>query len=78
MRAIVKTYLSRPSWSGRTIIEKKIVAKKENIINEVNDFIVKRIHQHNFISVTKFNVKIVNQHNDKVVNEWEYKPTYRQ
>lgn len=71
-------HLSRPSWSGRTIIEKKIVARKESIINEVNDFITKRIHRHNFIPVTKFNVKIVNQHNDKVVNEWEYKPTYRQ
>lgn len=77
MRAIVKMYLSRPSWSGRTIIEKKIVARKESIVNEVNDFIAKRIHQHNLIPVTKFHVKITNQHNDKVVNEWEHLPNCR-
>lgn len=70
--------LVRRTWSGKISIEKKIVARKDKIVDEVNDFIEFRLNEHNKIPVEKFTIKLMNQHNDKLVDTWEYKPTYRQ
>lgn len=78
MRAFIDIHLSRPSVSGRTVLNKIIVADRDHIVDKVNDFISWRINRHNYIPVDMFNVKIKNQRNDKVVNEWTYKPTYRE
>ena len=77
MRAFIDIHLSRPSWSGRTVLNKVIVADRDHIVDKVNEFIDCRINKHNFIPVDMFKVRIKNQRNDKVVNEWNYKPTYR-
>lgn len=76
MRAIIREELVRKSWSGRTILVKKVCAKKDNIISKVNDYIIERINRHNFIPVKCFYVEIYTQHGKKV-DKWEYKPTYR-
>lgn len=77
MRAFIDIHLSRPSWSGRTVLNNIIVADRDHIVDKVNEFIEWRINHHNFIPVDMFKVRIKNQRNDKVVNEWNYKPTYR-
>lgn len=78
MRAFIDIHLSRPSLSGRKVINKIIVADRDHIVDEVNDFIAWRVNKHNFIPVDMFKVRIKSQRKDKVVNEWEYKPTYRE
>lgn len=76
MRAFIDIHLSRPSLSGRTVINKTIVADRDNIVDKVNEFIDWRISKHDFIPVDTFKVRIKNNRNDKVVNEWEYNPKY--
>ena len=76
MRAFIDIHLSRPSLTGRTVINKTLVADRDNIVDKVNEFIDWRISKHDFIPVDKFKVRIKNNRNDKVVNEWEYKPKY--
>jgi hypothetical protein len=77
MRAIIKQYLVRPSWSGRKVIEKKVVAREFEIEDKVNEYIRWRLDRHNYIPVEKFDVTILKQRSDKVVGKWSYRPTYR-
>lgn len=76
MKAIITQYLTKKSWSNKTILYKTIIGTKNNIINKVNDYITERISNKNFISVKCFEVNIYN-HNNIKVNNWNYKPTYR-
>ena len=54
MRAFIDIHLSRPSWSGRTVLNKVIVADRDHIVDKVNEFIEWRINKHNFIPVDMF------------------------
>lgn len=76
MKAIIKESLIKPSWSGKTILVKIIIGCKDNIVNKVNDYIIKRINKTNSIQVKQFYIEIYNYKNKKV-NNWQYKPTYR-
>lgn len=76
MKAIITEHLVRKTRTGKTSVIVKIESKKEEIVNVVNDFIVERAGRQNFIPVEKFEVKVYDYKN-RVVNQWEYKPTYR-
>jgi len=75
MEALITYQLERPTRFGRKTLTKRISARKENIVAEVNDFIYERVNKENFIPVSSFNVKIFN-YKKKVINEWNYTPTY--
>lgn len=76
MKAIITEHLVRKTRTGKSSVIVKIESKKEEIVNVVNDFIAERAGRQNFIPVEKFEVKVYDYKN-RVVNQWEYKPTYR-
>lgn len=76
MKAIIKEVLVKPSWSRKTVLTKTIIGRKDNITDKVNDYISERISKENLIKVKCFHVEVYNKYN-KVIDRWEYKPTYR-
>lgn len=76
MKAVITMTLVRPTRFKRTVIEKKITAKKDYIVGLVNGFVYERANKENFIPVEKFDVKIFNTRGS-VVSNWTYEPTYR-
>ena len=76
MKAIIHVKLVKPSWSGRRILTKTIIGRKDNITEKVNDYITKRISAKMLIQVECFRIEVYNK-SGKRTNKWEYKPTYR-
>lgn len=75
MKAEIKTHLVKPTRTGKTILTKKIEAKKNEIENEINKWIYERTQKENYIRVTKFEVNIYN-YKRRIIKKWCYIPTY--
>ena len=75
MKAIVTMTLVKPTRFGRTKTTEVINARKEQLVNEVNNFSFTRQYRENFIKVVEFSVKCYDYKN-RVYNSWSYKPTY--
>jgi len=76
MKAVIKINLSRKTRHGLTAVIEMIIAKKEEIVSKVNEFIYWRINQKNYIPAVCFEVAVYDSKNNKV-NSWSYSPTYR-
>lgn len=76
MKAIISEELTRKSWSGKSVLIKRIIGTKEDIVNKVNNYISERLARSNAIPVKNFKVEILTQYGKKV-NNWNYSPTYR-
>lgn len=77
MLAVITMELEKPTRFGRDIIEHKINAPKGMIKTEVNGFIFDRERRKNLIRVICFDVKILD-YKKRVIDKWNYKPTYRE
>lgn len=76
MKAVIKIKLSRKTRRGLTATFEKIIAKKDEIVSKVNEFIYWRVNQKNYIPAVCFEVAVYDSKNNKV-NSWSYSPTYR-
>ena len=76
MKATIKEHLLRPTRKGRTIIVETITDRKDNIINKVQEYILERVQRAGFIPVKIFKVSIKDYKN-RVIDTWNYSPTYR-
>lgn len=76
MKAVIAMTLVRPTRFKRSVIKKTITAKKDYIVGLVNGFIYERANKENFIPVEKFDVQIFNTRG-RMIEQWDYKPTYR-
>ena len=76
MKAFITMTLTRPTRMGNRVVAKKIIAKKDVIVDEVNQFIVDRVNKDNYIPVSIFKVKIYDYKN-REIRSWQYIPTQR-
>lgn len=76
MKATIEVHLARPTRKGRTVIAHQLIARKDEIINKVQEYILERAQRTGFIPVKIFKVSIKDYKN-RVINTWNYSPTYR-
>ena len=66
MKAVIKIKLSRKTRRGLTATFEKIIAKKDEIVSKVNEFIYGRVNQKNYIPAVCFEVAVYDSKNNKV------------
>lgn len=78
MRAVVIMYYMRPTFNGAWVGQKTFLAKEDEIVDIVNEFIYDRANKEGFIPVLKFSVHLYRKsYNERPYKMWEYKPTNR-